>query len=89
MLSACRSSKGRSSRAAGYEGLAWAFLRAGAAQVVASRYEVKDRATADLMSVFYRHLAHHPAAEALGRTRSECLANGMEASEVSAWLVLS
>lgn len=89
VLSACRSSKGRSSRAAGYEGLAWAFLRAGAAQVVASRYEVKDRATADLMSVFYRHLQHLPAAEALGRTRSECLANGMEVSEVSAWSVLS
>jgi hypothetical protein len=89
VLSACRSSKGHTSRAAGYEGLAWAFLRAGAAQVIASRYSVQDRATADLMSVFYRHLQNHPAAEALGRTRAECLANGMEPSEVSAWSVLS
>jgi CHAT domain-containing protein len=89
VLSACHGSKGRSSRAAGFEGLAWAFLQAGAAQVVASRYPVGERSTADLMRIFYRHLQDLPAAEALGRTRTECLAEGMEASEVGAWSVLS
>lgn len=89
VLSACKSSSGRSSRTAGLEGLAWAFLQAGAAQVVASRSPVDETATADLMAVFYHHLQHLPAAEALGRTRTECLATGMEKSEVGAWSVLS
>ena len=89
VLSACQSLSGRSGRAAGLEGLAWAFLQAGAAQVVASRTPVEEKATADLMAVFYRHLQHLPAAEALGHTRTECLANGMEAKEVGAWSVLS
>ena len=34
-------------------GLAWAFLRAGAGQVIAALWEVNDKATPELMSGMY------------------------------------
>jgi len=73
VLSACSSLVGPVTKSAGMEGLAWAFLQAGAAQVLASRDEVEDTATCRLMQVFYRYLRDHPVAEALRRTRAECL----------------
>ena len=42
VLSACRSATGPSARGAPLRGLAWAFLQAGAAQVLASREVVAD-----------------------------------------------
>jgi len=88
VLSACRSLLGRSGRSAGMEGLAWAFLQAGATQVVASRYRVDDRATRKLMTALYRHLLELPVADALGRLRDEALGPlGLDPREVGAWSV--
>lgn len=90
VLSACSSLLGRTAASAGMEGLAWAFLEAGAAQVVASRYSVDDEETCLLMRVFYRHLLDAPPAEALRRTRIECLERlKLDPREVGAWSVWS
>ena len=90
VLSACSSLLGRSTRSVGMEGLAWAFLEAGAAQVVASRYQVGDEATEKLMLAFYRHLQSHPVAEALGHTRDEALRSlRLPLCDVGAWSVWS
>jgi CHAT domain-containing protein len=61
----------RSSRACDYEqrsgtsgegllSLAWAFLASGASNVVAAQWAVEEKATADLMSNFYRILNKEP-----------------------------
>jgi tetratricopeptide (TPR) repeat protein len=90
VLSACKSLLGHSGRGAAMEGLAWAFLQAGAAQVIASRYAVDDRETARFMAVLYNHLQSHPVAEALGRARDECLCElRMDPEHVAAWSVWS
>ncbi len=88
VLSACESMIGRSGRSAGIEGLAWAFLQAGATQVIASRYTVSDSYTARFMAVLYEHLLRLPVAEALGHTRDQCLKE-MPAGRVGAWSVWS
>jgi CHAT domain-containing protein len=49
VLSACQTARGRYRRGEGVEGLARAFLHAGARSVAASLWPVNDRATADLM----------------------------------------
>ena len=56
-ISACRSAGGRSYSGEGLVGFAWAFLRAGARNVIASHWDVGDRSTAQLMSSLYRELA--------------------------------
>ncbi|HLW76786.1 MAG TPA: CHAT domain-containing protein [Bryobacteraceae bacterium] len=57
-LSACRSAGARQYSGEGLVGLSWAFLRAGAANVVAGLWDVNDLSTADLMAGFYADLAH-------------------------------
>jgi len=90
VLSACSSLIGPGTKSAGMEGLAWAFVQAGAAQVLASRDEVGDKATCRLMQVFYRHLRDHPVAEALRRTREECLRDPeIDPYEVGLWSLWS
>jgi CHAT domain-containing protein len=56
-ISACRSAGGRSYSGEGLVGFAWAFLRAGARNVIASHWDVSDRSTAQLMSGLYREIA--------------------------------
>jgi len=56
-ISACRSAGGKSYSGEGLVGFAWAFLRAGARNVIAGDWDVSDRSTAQLMSGFYRELA--------------------------------
>lgn len=87
VLSACSSLIGRSGRAAAMEGLAWAFLSSGVAQVIASRFPVEDRATSRFMPIFYEQLlASLPVGLALGRTRQICLHQEHFApGEVAAW----
>ncbi len=55
-LSGCRTALGRESRGEGYIGLAHAFLRAGARNLVVSLWTVDDEATRLLMGRFYRSL---------------------------------
>lgn len=52
-VSSCRSAGGRSYSGEGLVGFAWAFLRAGAARVVAGLWDVDDSATAELMGSLY------------------------------------
>jgi hypothetical protein len=90
VLSACSSLIGPSRRSAGMEGLAWAFLQAGARQVIATRDEANDEAASVIMGALYRHLLEHPVAEALRRTRRECLRDlEIDPEEVSLWSVWS
>jgi CHAT domain-containing protein len=56
VLSACETALGRSVRGEGLIGLAQGFMYAGARGLVASLWQVPDRATAELMTHFYRHL---------------------------------
>jgi len=71
VLSACRTGLGREIRGEGLVGLTQAFFRAGARSVVVSSWDVRDRATADLMSDFYTGLLveHLPPAAALRKAQ--------------------
>jgi CHAT domain-containing protein len=66
VLSGCESALGRATQGEGVLGLAAAFFVSGARGVVASIWEVDDRATAELMERLYAHLATgEPIAHAL------------------------
>jgi tetratricopeptide (TPR) repeat protein len=56
-ISACRGAGGRAYRGEGLLGFTWAFLQAGAWNVVAGLWNADDAATVDLMEEFYRRLA--------------------------------
>ena len=56
VLSACRTALGKEIRGEGLISLTRGFLHAGARRVVASLWDVEDRATAELMEHFYRQL---------------------------------
>jgi CHAT domain-containing protein/tetratricopeptide (TPR) repeat protein len=56
VLSACETGRGQAAGGDGLLGLAWAFQAAGCAAVVASRWQVDDAATADLVGRLYRRL---------------------------------
>ena len=64
-ISACYGAGTKTYSGEGLVGLAWAFLRAGAHQVVAGLWEVDDQATPDLMDDFYTGLKNQSAAVAL------------------------
>lgn len=67
VLSGCATALGKEVRGEGLVGLARGFLLAGARRVVASLWRVRDQATAELMTHFYRALLHDgvPPAAAL------------------------
>ena len=52
-ISSCHGAGRRTYNGEGLVGLAWAFLRAGSHEVIASLWEVNDRATTDLMDAMY------------------------------------
>lgn len=54
VLSGCRTALGKEVRGEGLIGLTRAFMAAGASRVVASLWQVRDQATAELMRRFYR-----------------------------------
>lgn len=65
-ISACYGAGTRWYQGEGMVGLAWAFLRAGAHQVIAALWEVDDASSPQLMDDFYGELTHgKSAAEAL------------------------
>jgi len=65
-LSACRGAGAKTLSGEGQVGLSWAFLHAGARNVVAGLWDVTDRSTTELMADFYTQLAAgSPPAEAL------------------------
>ncbi|HZT39333.1 MAG TPA: CHAT domain-containing protein [Bryobacteraceae bacterium] len=65
-LSACQTAGAKTYSGEGLTGLAWAFLSAGARNVVAGLWDVNDHATAEIMSRFYDSISR-------GRTPSESL----------------
>jgi CHAT domain-containing protein/tetratricopeptide (TPR) repeat protein len=71
VLSGCRTALGEEMRGEGLVGLTRGFMYAGTPRVVASLWPVEDRATADLMELFYRALWEEnlPAAAALRRAQ--------------------
>ena len=56
-ISACRSAGAKTYAGEGLVGFAWAFLGAGARNVIAGLWDVSDRSTAQLMSHLYREIA--------------------------------
>ena len=56
-ISACRSAGAKTYAGEGPVGFAWAFLRAGARNVIAGLWDVNDRSTAQLMSRLYAEIA--------------------------------
>ncbi|MDY7095593.1 MAG: CHAT domain-containing protein [Acidobacteriota bacterium] len=71
VLSGCRTALGQQVQGAGLMGLTRGFLHAGARRVLASLWQVQDRATTELMEHFYRaHLVDHkPPAAALAEAQ--------------------
>ncbi len=65
VLSACDTSSGQVTSGEGLLSLAWAFLVSGANNVVAAQWAVEEKATADLMSNFYRVLNKNPKSPAM------------------------
>jgi CHAT domain-containing protein/Tfp pilus assembly protein PilF len=56
-ISACRSAGARSYSGEGLVGFAWAFLQAGAQDVIAGLWDVADSSTPEIMEVLYGRLA--------------------------------
>ena len=59
VLSACQTALGENLRGEGLMSLTRGFMHAGASSVVASLWEVDDRATAELMRLFYSNVLQH------------------------------
>ncbi|HTS12853.1 MAG TPA: CHAT domain-containing protein [Candidatus Limnocylindrales bacterium] len=63
-ISACHGAGERTYSGEGLVGLSWAFLHAGAHQVISALWEVDDNSTPQLMSRFYAELSEGKPAEA-------------------------
>ncbi|HYC89225.1 MAG TPA: CHAT domain-containing tetratricopeptide repeat protein [Thermoanaerobaculia bacterium] len=72
VLSGCRTGLGKQVRSEGMIGLARGFLHAGTQKMVVTLWNIDDRATAELMSRFYRAMLQDglPPAEALRHAQS-------------------
>jgi CHAT domain-containing protein len=81
VLSACETMRAPEETGSGFDGLAAAFLSAGAVGVVGSTWRVDDRATANLMQEFHRRYAR--SGDAAAALREAQLA--MVAESPSAW----
>jgi len=77
-VSACYSAGERSYSGEGLVGLSWAFLRAGAHNVVAALWDVSDASTVQLMDKFYDELNKGASPGAALRTAKLSLLRGKE-----------
>jgi CHAT domain-containing protein len=77
-ISACYSAGERSYSGEGLVGLSWAFLAAGAHNVVAALWEVSDASTAQLMDKFYDELNKGASPDAALRTAKLSFLRGKE-----------
>jgi CHAT domain-containing protein/Tfp pilus assembly protein PilF len=75
-ISACYGAGSRAYTGEGLVGLAWAFLRAGAHNVIASLWEVTDASTEQLMNGFYDELDKGAAPDAALRAAKLSLLHG-------------
>jgi CHAT domain-containing protein len=73
-ISACQSAGARTYAGEGLVGFSWAFMRAGARNVIASLWNVNDRSTATIMTRLYAGLSRGAGpAEALREAKLECI----------------
>lgn len=85
-LSACHGAGSRTYVGEGMVGLAWAFLAAGAHNVIAGLWEVDDASTSELMAQLYRGLGQGLGpAEALSRAKLHLLRSGGEWGKPHYW----
>lgn len=76
-VSACRSAGGKTYGGEGLVGFAWAFMKAGAGNVIAGLWDVNDRSTVQLMSRLYSEIAAGAApADALRTAKLELIRGG-------------
>lgn len=76
-VSACRSAGGKTYGGEGLVGFAWAFMKAGAGNVIAGLWDVNDRSTLQLMTGLYSRIAAGaPVAEALRSSKLELIHSG-------------
>jgi CHAT domain-containing protein/tetratricopeptide (TPR) repeat protein len=76
-VSACRSAGGKTYGGEGLVGFAWAFMKAGAGNVIAGLWDVNDRSTVQLMTGLYSRIAAGaPAAEALRSSKLALIHGG-------------
>jgi CHAT domain-containing protein len=76
-ISACRSAGAKTYAGEGLVGFAWAFLRAGARNVIAGMWDVNDRSTAQLMTGLYEEIQHGASpAEALRNAKLALIHGG-------------
>ena len=75
VLSACQTGLGKEIKGEGLVGLTRGFMYAGAARVVVSLWSVNDKATAELMTKFYRHML----------TENQRPAAALRAAQVEMW----
>jgi CHAT domain-containing protein/Tfp pilus assembly protein PilF len=72
-ISACYSTGNRTYSGEGLVGLSWAFLRAGAHNVIAALWDVSDVSTPELVDKFYGELKNGKSPSAALRTAKLCL----------------
>lgn len=85
-VSACRSAGERTVLGEGMVGFAWAFLRAGANNVVAGLWDVNDRSTARLMAALYTGLrSGKTASDALRAAKLEFIVGGRNYAKPYYW----
>ena len=77
-ISACYSAGEHAYSGEGLVGLSWAFLRAGAHNVVAALWDVSDASTAQLMDKFYDELSKGASTDVALRTAKLSLLRGKE-----------
>ena len=75
VLSGCRTALGEEVKGEGLIGLTRAFLYAGAPRVVATLWNIDDRATAEAMKLFYEGML----------TRAERPAKALRAAQIAMW----
>lgn len=85
-VSACRSAGARAYSGEGLIGFAWAFLRAGASNVIAGLWDVGDATTAELMKYLYAGLARGDTpAIALRNAKLDLVRTGPKGSRPFSW----
>jgi CHAT domain-containing protein/Tfp pilus assembly protein PilF len=76
-VSACRSAGGKTYGGEGMVGFAWAFMKAGAGNVIAGLWDVNDRSTVRLMTGLYSQIARGaPPADALRSSKLALIHGG-------------
>jgi CHAT domain-containing protein len=85
-ISSCHGAGSRTYAGEGLVGLAWAFLSAGADEVIAALWQVQDQTTPDLMQHMYAGiLSGHEPAVALRDAKLELVHSGSIRSKPSYW----